>query len=222
MSTLSEPLMETARAAFVKWLEADLVDAAWPDLGTIEAKVQEFVHELGRVLIQAYLDRCTAQARDPGGRPSCRACEKPMELLKKTVWSRHTLFGEVKVTDHYARCRTYGESARPLHPLIGTRIERWSPAAQRVVVDLAADESCEKAVGKLGRLCPEARIDRSTARHFVIEHGQRACRFIAGRLGQGGREESESLTEREVELDGSMVPVATSSAGTSLRSSSRR
>jgi len=82
----------------------------------------------------------------------CLGCGRLMERHKRSSWSRQTLWGEIRVEDDgYLYCRECRSSARPLHSYLGTDRETWSLLVQEAAVDLATDESCQKAVEKLAR-----------------------------------------------------------------------
>lgn len=208
MPTPFEPLIKNACDEFVNMLEADPLALIFQDLATVEGLAHALVPRLARALIQAFVDTRSRMVRRRAGRRRCLACSEPMEILKATKRPRQTLFGAIEIEDPYLYCRTCHESRRPLHSVLGIDYEKWSLAAQRIIVDLCADESCERAVKKLRRLFPDLVLDRSTARHFLNLHADEALRFHENRLAAVGAEETapELL---EVELDGSMVPVAT-------------
>jgi hypothetical protein len=137
-----------------------------------------------------------------------------MEWNARSEWPRGTPLGDVTVSDPYAYCRDCGQSARPLHGLLGTASERWSLDVQALAVDLATDESCQKAVAKLERHHPGVEMARTTALSLLHRHGEQAREFVASKLAgvladaakEGPR---PGLAELEVEYDGGMIPVAT-------------
>ncbi|MCD6499392.1 MAG: hypothetical protein J7M25_13960 [Deltaproteobacteria bacterium] len=82
------------------------------------------------------------------------------------------------------------------------------------MVDLAADESCQRAVDKLQRHHPGVEMGRTTALRMFHKHGEHALDFIERKLGEALAEAAregrrEGIVELEVEHDGGMIPVAT-------------
>lgn len=197
-------------------LEGDAVGAWMPDLLTAEEVVVEFSRTLALGMLQRFVDVRQAQAAD--NRSVC-ACGTAPVVHRVTKWRRETLVGPVEVKDPYLYCRTCGDSARPLHAHLGTSRETWSLVVQEAAVDLAADESCGKAVEKLERHHPGVQMERTTALRMLHEHGSRARDFIEDKLAhakgslerpRGCRPQgSQRAEEIEVEFDGGMIPVAT-------------
>ena len=210
MLSIFAAAIEAARQVFVKAVREDVSAETFTDLVAVEQALRGASQEFGRELLQAFCDERLEQAKQPEQRPVCERGHR-MELNRNSSWTRDSLFGSVQVSDVYAYCRVCGESARPLHAFLGTDFERWSLDAQEVAVDLCADESCERAMHKFGRLFPGVEMDRSTARHFLNMHGERARAFIEEKLRRVAAEGSATscALEIEVEVDGGMVPVAT-------------
>lgn len=202
------------RRAFRELVAADIDRKILPELLTAEELVGELVRTAGRGMLQDLVDVRTEQAL--AQRESC-ACGRPMEVLRRSPWLRKTMFGPVSVRDPYVYCRFCQVSGRPLHPWLGTDREPWSLLAEEAAVDLATDESCEKAVAKLARHHRGVEMGRTTALRLLHTHGARARAFIDRTLAvaQDGAMDDELLppedaaTELEVEFDGGMIPVAT-------------
>jgi hypothetical protein len=82
-------------------------------------------------------------------------------------------------------------------------------------VDLATDESCQKAVEKLARHHPGVDMHRSMALRLLHHHGDMARDFVAKKLKEAlvvGTQEAnrhDAAVDLEVEYDGGMIPVAT-------------
>jgi hypothetical protein len=210
-----QPALETLAngvvSAFTRLVEEDNPASAFPELLSTEELVRAFSAEVARRMLQALVDTRLSQAK--ASRSRC-ACQKPLELLQETEWKHGSHFGEINVKDVYTYCRICRVSARPLHAWIGTGVERWSLLVQEDVVDLASDESCQKAVSKLTRMHPGIHVGRTTALRMLHEHGSRAREFVAdklaGALATAAKEGRRSgVAELEVEYDGGMVPVAT-------------
>ncbi len=127
-----------------------------------------------------------------------------MERHKRSSWSRQTLWGEIRVEDHgYLYCRECRTSARPLHSYLGTDRETWSLLVQEAAVDLATDESCQKAVQKLARHHRGVEMNRSTALRLLHRHGAVAREFVSEKL-QAALMKAASESRRRggaVELD---------------------
>jgi hypothetical protein len=137
-----------------------------------------------------------------------------MEWLYNSDWPHGTLFGDLEVKDTYAYCRRCHCSARPLHGWLGTGPERWSLEVEEKLVDLASDESCQRAVEKLKRHHPGVAVGRSTALRMLHRHGEHARQFVADKLARAlasAAQEGQQtgVAELEVEYDGGMIPVAT-------------
>ncbi len=197
---------------FRKFLSEDEDASELPDLLTTEELVTAFARETGRAMLQAFVDVRREQAK--AARAPCE-CGARRELHRSPQWARKTLLGPVVVTDIYGYCRACGSSDRPLHEWLGTDHEVWSLAVQEAAVDLAADESCGKAVGKLERHHPGVEMGRTTALRMIHQHGEQARAFIDRKLasalesvGDNARQ-CGGAPELEVEFDGGMIPVAT-------------
>ena len=176
-------------------------------------EICKFVAALALAMIQAYVDVRLQQAKTT--RPTC-SCGKAMEWHTTSEWSHGTQFGDVRVKDVYAYCRSCRKSARPLHGWLGTDKERWSLALAEKVVDLASDESCGKAVAKLARLYPGVDVGRTTALRMLHGHGKLARTFINNKLANAQSDTElppalrpQGTKELEVQFDGGMIPVAT-------------
>jgi hypothetical protein len=192
-------------------IEADGEAAVFPNLLDTEQAVAELTAQLGQRMLQAYVDVRLLQAK---ATPRPCFCGKPMEWHAASEWPHGTRFGDLQVKDAYAYCRTCHLSARPLHGWLGTGVERWSLDVEEKLVDLASDESCQRAVDKLQRHHPGVDVGRSTALAMLHRHGEHAREFVADKLAgalaratQEGRQ--AGVAELEVEYDGGMIPVAT-------------
>jgi len=126
------------------------------------------------------------------------------------------LLGAVTVRDPYTYCRECLESERPVEAWIGTDRETWSLPAQEAAVDLATDESCQRAVEKLARHHPGVEMGRTTALRLLHKHGAQARELIDEKIGTArakaaaeGAAPDDGAAELEVEFDGGMIPVAT-------------
>jgi hypothetical protein len=206
-----QSLVDSAVATATQLFEKDREAADFPNVLDIQQAVVELAAQLGHRMLQAYVDVRAQQAK--AARRHC-SCGKPMEWHTTSAWSHGTRFGDLQVQDPYAYCRTCHLSARPLHGWLGTRVERWSLDVEEKVVDLASDESCQRAVDKLKRHHPGLEVGRSTALQMLHEHGEHAREFVSDKLasamasaGEEGR--PAGVTELEVEYDGGMIPVAT-------------
>lgn len=176
----------------------------------------DFARELARGMLQQFVDIRQAQA---GKNRSACACGKKLVAHRVTRWRRETMAGPVEVKDPYLYCPRCRTSAHPLHESLGTSRETWSLVVQEAAVDLAADESCGKAVSKLERHHPGVQMERTTALRMLHEHGSRARGFIEDKLARakgslerplGCQPQSLHRAEAiEVEFDGGMIPVAT-------------
>ena len=196
---------------FAQVVEQDRCATVLPNLLGAVLEVGRFVAALGLGMIQTYADVRFRQAK--ATHRLC-SCGKPMEWHAQSEWRHGTQFGDVVVKDAYAYCRACHESARPLHGLIGTCAERRSLDLQEKVVDLAADESCGKAVAKLERHHPGVAVGRSSALRMLHEHGENARDFVAKKLAWALLDAAKEgrpggVIELEVEYDGGMIPVAT-------------
>ncbi len=207
-----KPLLDATLASFAGLVEQDAAATVLPNLLDAVREIGAFVAALGLGMIQTYADVRLKQAT--ATRRVC-SCGKAMEWHATSEWRHGTQFGDVRVKDAYAYCRSCHESARPLHGWIGTGVERWSLAFEEKVVDLASDESCGKAVAKLARQHPGAEVGRTSALRMLHEHGAKARGFVAeklaGALAEAAKEgrRAGGAIELEVEFDGGMIPVAT-------------
>lgn len=196
---------------FAQAVEQDSCATVLPNLLGAVLEVGRFVAALGLGMIQTYADVRFRQAK--ATHRLC-SCGKTMEWHAESEWRHGTQFGDVVVKDAYAYCRCCHESARPLHGLIGTCAERRSLDLQEKVVDLAADESCGKAVAKLERHHPGVEVGRSSALRMLHKHGENARDFVAKKLALALSDAAKEgrpggVIELEVEYDGGMIPVAT-------------
>jgi len=209
-----ESIANELTTRFLEWAIEDEGGEELPDLLTAEEQVASFVRQLGVSMLQAFVDVRREQAK--AARAAC-SCGGRREVHRAPRWVRKTLLGPVVVTDIYTLCRECGSSDRPLHEWLGTDHETWSLAVQEAAVDLAADESCEKAVGKLERHHPGVEMGRTTALRLLHEHGGRAREFINRKLTAAVSAAMDDSTlsargclmELEVEYDAGMIPVAT-------------
>lgn len=209
-SVLQDSMKDTL-ARYAVALES--AESAWlfPELLSVEEVIEEFIRELGRGLLQTFVNVRAEQVK--AARPQC-GCGQSMSIHAVSHWIRGALFGEVEVKDVYLYCRECKQSARPVHALLGTDRERWSLPVQEAAVDLASDESCGRAVEKLTRLCKGVEMGRTTALRLLHEHGSRAGDFIESKLAAARAEacregeRKEPAPELEVEFDGGMIPVA--------------
>ena len=206
-------IIQQLRERFRAWVTADSSRAELPDLLSAEELVTGLVRDAGLGMLQDFVDVRAEQALEH--REPCR-CGQKMEVLRHPSWPRKTLLGTIRVRDTYTYCRACHESAKPLQAWLGTDRETWSLPAQQAAVDLATDESCEKAVAKLARHHPGVEMGRTTALHLLHEHGGRAREFVDAKLS-AARKQAElpsaqqvaGVEELEVEFDGGMIPVAT-------------
>lgn len=207
-----QSILDNAVGSFTELLEQDRDAEQFPNLlDTTEAAV-ELSQELGRRMMQSYVDMRLRQVKTR--RLSCACGEGPMEWHSKSIWTHGTPFGDIAVEDVYAYCRACHRSARPLHGWLGTDAQRWSLVVEEEAVDLAADESCQHAVDKLNRHHPGVEMGRTTVLRLLHKHGEHAREFTMQKLGaalaEAAREGfSEGIIELEVEYDGGMIPVAT-------------
>jgi hypothetical protein len=195
------------------FLESDNKCENVANLLSAEETVGEFVKELGIGLLQTFVDVRAEQAK--ANRPPCK-CDNSLNVHRITIWTRETMFGPVSVHDPYLYCKNCHEHRRPLHALLGTKYETWSPLVQEAAVDLASDESCGKAVAKLSRHHPGVEMDRTTALRMLHEHGKQAREFIDNKLMEATKVvdlapafRPKGVDEMEVQFDGGMIPVAT-------------
>ncbi len=206
-----QSIADEATAAFTRRVDNDGEAAVFPNLLDMEQSVADFAQELGQRMLQAYVDVRLKQAK---ASPRLCSCARPMEWNAGSHWPHGTRFGELQIRDVYAYCRPCKKSARPLHGWLGTSAERWSLNVEEKVVDLASDESCQRAVDKLKRHHPGVQVGRSTALQMLHRHGERAREFVADKLagalaGAAKEGRQAGIAELEVEYDGGMIPVAT-------------
>jgi len=185
----------------------------FPDLLTFEEWTEELTRDLARAMIAQFVHLRSRQAQDT--RMKCSGCGQVMGRHKRSRWSRQTPWGEIRVEDADLYCRACHTSARPLHRYLGTDREIWSLLVQEAAVDLATDESCQKAVEKLARHHRGVEMNRTTALRLLHRHGALAREFVSDKLQLAlSQAASESprcggAVELEVEYDGGMIPVAT-------------
>ena len=211
MLAVLQALVTDAIATYTQLVEDDRGADSFPTLLDMEHTVTELTAQLGHHMLQAYVDVRLKQAK---ATPRRCPCGKPMEWHAASEWTYGTRFGDLGVKDAYAYCRTCNLSARPLHGWLGTGATRWSLDVEEQVVDLASDESCQRAVNKLKRHHPGVEVSRSTALLMLHRHGERAREFVAdklaGALASAAKEGRQAgIVELEVEYDGGMIPVAT-------------
>lgn len=204
-------ILDDAVASYSRLVEADDGSTAFPDLLAVVEEAGELAREIGRRMSQAFVDMRLKQVK--ASRRMC-SCGKPMEWHKGGAWAHGTDFGDVKVADVYAYCRPCHQSARPLHGWLGTAAARWSLVVEEQAVDLATDESCQRAVAKLARHHPGVEVGRTTALRMLHHHGAKARVFVAEKLaaalaGAAKEGRTAGVPELEVEYDGGMIPVAT-------------
>jgi len=207
-----QSILDTAVTSFTELLEQDRDAEQFPNLLDTTESVVELSQELGRQLHQAYVDVRLRQVQSR--RVSCACGEGPMEWHSKSTWVHGTPFGDIVVEDVYAYCRACHLSARPLHGWLGTDAQRWSLVVEEEAVDLATDESCQRAVDKLQRHHPGVEMGRTTLLRLLHKHGEQALAFLSEKLGSALAEAAregrrEGVVELEVEYDGGMIPVAT-------------
>lgn len=186
----------------------------FPDILTFEEWTQELTRRLAQGMMEQFIDIRSQQARQTPMK--CTQCGKSMQRHKRSAWNRQTLWGGIRVQDDgYYYCRDCGMSARPLHDYLRTERETWSLLVQEAAVDLATDESCQKAVEKLARHHSGVEMNRTTALRLLHHHGSLAREFVARKLRQAlekaarASRRHQGAVELEVEYDGGMVPVAT-------------
>lgn len=206
-----QALVDDTIAGYARMVEDDHEANVFPNLLEMEEQVAELTTEVGRRMLQTYLDLRLKRAK---ATPRLCSCGKPMEWFATSQWLHGTRFGDLQAKDIYAYCRCCHQSARPLHGWLGTGVERWSLDVEEKVVDLASDESCQHAVDKLRRHHAGVEVNRATALRMLHRHGAHAREFVADKLAaalaqaaQEGRQ--DGVVELEVEYDGGMIPVAT-------------
>lgn len=192
----------------------DCRSTEFENLLSFEEWTQTFTHDLARSMVEKFVAVRSQQAK--GQNMKCKKCGKSMERHRQSSWTRHTPWGEVRIDeDGYSYCRDCRTSARPLHSFLGTGRETWSLIVQEAAVDLATDESCQKAVEKLARHHPGVDMHRSTALRLLHRHGDMARDFVSRKLNEAlveGTQEAnrhDAAVDLEVEYDGGMIPVAT-------------
>jgi hypothetical protein len=207
-------LAENVLAGLADQIANDHNGSEFPDILTFEKWTEELTRNLARSMMAQFVRVRSRQAKETSMK--CSGCGKSMERHKQSSWSRQTLWGKTRVEDDpYLYCRDCKTSARPLHSYLGTDRETWSLLVQEAAVDLATDESCQKAVEKLARHHRGVEMNRTTALRLLHRHGTMAREFVSEKLQQAlGKAASESqcrggAVELEVEYDGGMVPVAT-------------
>jgi len=207
-----ESITEEIVAQFAVLVGQDVARTRFPELLTVEQRVVEFTTRLGQRLIQTFAQVRVEQALAEA--PVC-ACGRRKEALRRARWTCETLLGPVAIDDPYVYCRACHASEHPAHAWLGTDRQRWSLVAQEAAVDLAADESCQKAVAKLGRHHAEVKMGRTTALRLLHHHGAEARTFIQEKLDSAeatvgaGRGTVVAAAELEAEYDAGMIPVAT-------------
>ena len=213
LPTEFECIAALARLRFREFVVADADGLLIPELLSAHELVEHFVRETGRGMLQVFADVRAEQAM--AGRDPCPSCGGRMEALRRNFWEHGTLLGAILVPDPVAYCRRCHEQARPARSMLGTDQETWSLPVQEAAVDLATDESCQKAVAKLERHHPGVKIGRTTALRMIHCHGPRARTFINGKIaaaaarGRAGEVPTSVAEELEVEYDASLIPVAT-------------
>ena len=207
-----ESIKSAVVSRFGRWVAEDVDDLELPDLQTAEEQVVAFVRELGPAMLQRFVSARYWQAT--AARPRC-GCGHQEELHRSTPWIRQGPLGPVTVRDVYTYCGRCRKGSRPLHAWLGTDREPWSLSVQEAAVDLASDESCQKAVKKLERHHPGVQMGRTTALRLLHEHGAKARQFIDAKLERAQSAASPDgqprtvVPELEVEFDAGMIPVAT-------------
>ena len=198
-------------ALFTEMVERDSDLKLLTDILATERGIESWLRDCGLEMWRVYLKVRVEQSK--ANRASCK-CGKPIPIHKESRWLRHCKLGTVVVADPYCYCRECGAQARPLHELLGTERESWSLDAEKMAVDLASDESCEKAVKKLERMHPGLQMGRTTALRGLHKHGENARAFIQGKVGQAliqaqvKAEQTGGIAELEVEYDEGMIPTA--------------
>lgn len=203
-------ITQTVLALFSEFLDSEEGESL-SNLLEAERLLSDFGRELIRELAQTYVDKKAIEAK--ASRGACR-CGKRIPIHGETSWMRHGLAGKLRIRDPYCYCRQCGDTLRPLHAFLGTSREKWSQDLERLAVDLSADESCEKAVKKLGRMYPGVDMGRTTALQFLHKHGDRAKAFVQSKIDRALHEAEAKAhavggrAELEVEYDGGMIPTA--------------
>jgi hypothetical protein len=206
-----QAITEQVLTLFSEIVTADVSLDQLPDLLSAERALEGWSRECARAMLQQFLRIRAEQSK--ASRGHCK-CGKSIPLHSESSWPRHGTLGTVQVADPYCYCRKCGQQARPLHALLGSARETWSLDAERLALDLASDESCEKAVKKLARLRPELQMGRTTALRLLHAHGERAREFIQEKIGyelnqaKARTEQTGGVAELEVEYDEGMIPTA--------------
>ena len=211
------PEVQAMADEFIKryrvFLENDRDGEQVPELLSAEEHAGTVTRSIGHGMVQTFVNVRAEQAKM--NRSSC-SCDEIPGVHRTTSWKRETPFGRVSVKDPYVYCRTCGDTNRPVHVLLGTKRETWSPLVEEAAVDLASDESCGKAVAKLTRHHPGVEMGRTTALRMLHEHGRQARAFIDHKLAAAQEVvdlvpalRPKGTKEMEVQFDGGMIPVAT-------------
>ncbi len=208
-----ESIADELTKQFRVFLENDRDGEQVSELLSAEEHVGNLVRRIGQGMLQTFVDVRAEQAK--ANRPPC-SCDESPGVHRTTTWTRETLFGPVSVDDPYLYCRTCRDTMRPLHALLGTKRETWSPLVEEAAVDLASDESCGKAVAKLARHHPGVEMDRTTALRMLHDHGKQVRAFVDNKLAEAEKIvglapafRPKGAEEMEVQFDGGMIPVAT-------------
>jgi hypothetical protein len=226
MKTVSDRNMETSLPAALRLLAEDFSSqvaneitddqdgSKFSDILTFEEYTEELTRNLALAMMKQFVETRSQQAKEMPMK--CGKCGKPMGRHRVSSWSRQTPWGEVRIKDDgYLYCRDCQTSSRPLHSYLGTDRETWSLLVQESAVDLATDESCQKAVEKLARHHRGVDMNRSTALRLLHRHGAMAREFVSEKLHAALMEAAsesrrhDGTVELEVEYDGGMIPVAT-------------
>jgi len=213
LPTELESIARELLARFREFVLADHDAVLIPELLTAQEKVLGFTRILGRDMLQDFARIRAQQAM--AMRAPCPACGGRMEALKRLSWAHETPVGPILVPDPLVYCRACHETARPAQAWLGTDKEAWSLLVQEAAVDLATDESCQKAVAKLARHHPGVKMGRTTALRMLHLHGPRARKFIDDKLdaaraqARAGVAPERPAVALEVEYDAGMIPVAT-------------
>lgn len=213
LPTEFESIARELRARFHAFVLADTEAVQLPELLTAQETVLAFTRLVARELLQDFV--CIRSQQALATRAPCPSCGRRMEVLQQRSWLHETLVGSLRVPDPVVYCRSCHETGRPAQAWLGTDKESWSLLVQEAAVDLATDESCQKAVAKLARHHPGVTMGRTTALRMLHRHGARARTFIDDKIGaararaQAGGVPERPALELEVEFDGGMIPVAT-------------
>jgi hypothetical protein len=207
-------LAETVLVGVADQLLGDQDGCEFPDILSFEEWTDELTRSMAREMMAKFIQIRSQQAKETSMK--CSGCGKAMERHRQSSWSRQTLWGATRVEDDgYLYCRNCKVSSRPLHSYLGTDRETWSLLVQEAAVDLATDESCQKAVEKLARHHRGVEMNRATALRLLHHHGAIARDFVSARLQEALDEAARKsqrcggAVELEVEYDGGMIPVAT-------------